>query len=208
MKITDNSQINNVKLEQEQNSITNAEVANVQPHLHKTPCCVQPFVGTKYFQMEGLIDELQLTKFMEFCNIYLPDNACTVVINSGGGKSTLAEMIVEIINSHSENFTLVSAGCYSAAFSIFKFVKCQKKIIKGSLGMYHKEYLRDVFINKDNKPTNYSDLCQIENFNCIDESWFEAMLNRKEKAIYRRGEDVYFTFKRMVELFPEASVVG
>ena len=83
MKITDNSQINNVKLEQEQNSITNAEVANVQPHLHKTPCCVQPFVGTKYFQMEGLIDELQLTKFMEFCNIYLPDNACTVVINSG-----------------------------------------------------------------------------------------------------------------------------
>lgn len=38
MKITDNSQIDNVKLEQQPNSEPSAEAANVTPHLHKTPC--------------------------------------------------------------------------------------------------------------------------------------------------------------------------
>ena len=160
----------------------------------------------KYFQLEGTINEELTTKFMDFCNNNLSED-CTVVINSGGGKSTLATVILDIINSNVDKFTLVSAGAYSAAFYIFFFAKCKRKIINGSLGMHHKEYLKDIYINSDKKAIYSTDKCQIKNLKNIDDSWAKGFLTKRERKGYDKSYDVYFTFKRMKKIFSNVEVV-
>jgi site-specific DNA-methyltransferase (adenine-specific) len=50
MKITDNSQIDNVKMEQQPSSVTDVEANNVQPAFCQTPCYAQCFsVNRTYF---------------------------------------------------------------------------------------------------------------------------------------------------------------
>lgn len=160
----------------------------------------------KYFQLEGIINEELLTKFMDFCNNYLHED-CTVVINSSGGKNNLATVILDIINSNTSKFTLVSAGCYSAAFYIFYSAKCKRKIIKGSIGMYHKSFAKDINVDSDSKPVYYEDKCLIDNFKDIDNSFILNLLTPKEKKLFQKNDDVYFTFKRMTEIFPDVEVV-
>jgi hypothetical protein len=44
MKIRTKSQITNVQPGTKAQQRTDADDYNVQPHLHKTPCCLQPYV--------------------------------------------------------------------------------------------------------------------------------------------------------------------
>ena len=160
----------------------------------------------KYFQLEGTIDESLVSKFMDFCNNNLSDD-CTIVINSGGGKSTLATVILDIINSNADRITLISAGVYSAAFYIFYFAKCKRKIIYGSLGMHHKEYLKNIYITEKGKPKYQDDICQIENLKSVRDNFLKKIMTKKEKFIYNNDDDVYFTFDRMKEIFPTVEIV-
>lgn len=160
----------------------------------------------KYFQLEGIINEGLVTSFMDFCNNNITEE-CTIVINSAGGKSTLATVILDIINSHSEKITLISAGVYSAAFYIFFYAKCKKKIIYGSLGMHHKCYLKDVFINEKGKPKYQEDICQIENLKSTKSNYLENFMTDEEKVLFDNDDDVYFTFNRMKELFPTVEII-
>ena len=156
--------------------------------------------------MDGTIDEVMLSRFMDFCNNN-GDEKCTIVINSGGGKSTIATVILDMINSNSKKFTLVSAGCYSAAFYIFYFSKCKRKLVHGSLGMHHKEYLKGICINSDRKPFYDSDKCEIKNLKSIDDSFSYKFLSKKEAKMYDKSYDIYFTFKRMTEIFPGIEII-
>ncbi len=143
---------------------------------------------------------------MDFCNNNTSEE-WTIVINSGGGKSTLATMILSIINSNSDKITFISAGCYSAAFYIFFFAKCKRKIIHGSLGMHHREYLKGNYINDKGKPKYNDDICQIENLKSVRDNFLKKVMTKKEKVIYNNDDDVYFTFKRMTEIFPTVEII-
>lgn len=160
----------------------------------------------KYFQLEGTINEELLTKFMDFCNNNLSED-CTIVINSGGGKCNISTVILNIINAHSDKITLVSAGVYSAAFYIFYFAKCKRKIVYGSLGMHHKDYINDISINPSGTPKFKEDVCQVENIKSIGDRFTNKFLSKEEKEKYKKSEDVYFTFKRMTEIFPDIEII-
>ena len=160
----------------------------------------------KYFQLEGIINESLVTRFMDFCNNNISEE-CTIVINSSGGKSTLATLVLDIINTHAEKITLISAGVYSAGFYIFFFAKCRRKIIYGSIGMHHREYLKDIYINEKGKPKYQEDICQIENLKCVRNNFLEKAMTKKEKFLYNSDDDVYFTFNRMKELFPNVEII-
>lgn len=160
----------------------------------------------KYFQIDGKIDEAMLNKFIDFCNQYETEE-CTIIVNSGGGKSTISTVMLHIINLNKQRFTLVSAGVYSAAFYIFYFAKCKRKIVIGSLGMIHKEYIDDVYINSNYKAIYPTDKCQIKNLKSIDDSWVYTFLTKKEAKQYKNSEDIYCTFERMTEIFPDVEVI-
>lgn len=160
----------------------------------------------KYFQLEGIINEELLTRFLDCCNNN-PDEEITVYINSNGGKTLLCTIITDIINHNSDRFTLVSCGSYSAAFDLFYHAKCKKKIVNQSMGMQHKEFLRDISINSDGKYVYTSDKYENKNNKTLDDSYIKEFMTKKEQKKYKKGDDIYFTFKRMKEIFPEAEII-
>ena len=122
-------------------------------------------------------------------------------------KKIIKKHNIDIINTHAEKITLISAGIYSAAFYIFFFAKCRRKIIYGSIGMHHREYLKDIYINEKGKPKYQEDICQIENLKCVRNNFLEKAMTKKEKFLYNNDDDVYFTFNRMKELFPNVEII-
>lgn len=161
----------------------------------------------KYFNLEGEIKEDLFNKFTCFFNDN-PTGDITIFINSCGGKSNIAVLILSIINSNSDRIHLVSAGCYSAAFEIFYLAKCEKSIVYATIGMYHKAYLENIAISVTNNIRYLSDKCNVDNFNSYQDKFAYTFLKKKELKDYNLGDDVYFTFKRMLEIFPNIKVIG
>lgn len=160
----------------------------------------------KYFHLNGIINEELLDKFIQFRN----ENEFeewTIVLNSGGGKSNLTQVILYEINSRPQT-VLISTGIYSASFVIFYFAKCIKKITEGSIGMVHLR-ANDIRIQSHGKPEFSEDECIVKNHKETRDIDYavEAFMTKSEIRRYRKGGDIYFTFKRMKEIFPDAEII-
>lgn len=160
----------------------------------------------KYFHLEGIINEDLLNKFIDFWNENQSEE-CTIIINSGGGKSSLTFFILDVINKNHDKITLVSCGCFSAAFYLFYKARCKKILTYGTTGMYHLPYIKDVNLNIHNDPVYTSDKCDIKNMKSSDESFIKEFMKKKEIKAFNRGDDVYFTFKRLRKIFPDIKVI-
>lgn len=160
----------------------------------------------KYFQLEGSINGDLLTKFMDFCNSY-PNDEWTIVINSPGGYTNVACIILDIINNYAEKITLISAYSSSAAFTLFYFAKCKRRMIYGSLGMHHNEYIKEVIITENGTPKYDIDKCHIKNMKALSHNYLSKVMTKKELKKYNNNNEVYFTFKRMKQIFPDVEII-
>lgn len=161
----------------------------------------------KYFHINGKIDEILLDKFIEFMNCN-QEGDITIIINSGGGKSILATMLIDIININKDRISLVAAGIYSAAFEIFYFSKCYKYIIEHSVGMYHLGYVVDISIAIDGKIKFDEDINIYNNFKLDKAHFVKTFMTKTELRKFNKREDIYFTFKRLTEIFPKALIIS
>lgn len=160
----------------------------------------------KYFHLNGIIDEELLDKFIQFSNENESED-WTIVLNSGGGKQNLSQVILDIINN-GKQVTLISTGIYSSSFVIFYFAKCQKKLTVGSIGMIHLRS-NSIKMQSHGKPEYTEDECVVSNWKVTKEidSFVEAFMTKAELKDFRRGNDVFFNFKRMKEIFPDAEII-
>lgn len=134
----------------------------------------------------------------------------TIILACGGGDMAYAEVVLNIINTNPDNFTLISAGSYSAAFYIFMNARCKKKIAKGTLGMFHFPYIK-MELMTNGKVYYDQDRAHIKNnkdfmFSYYT-SWCNSFMNKEEIEQLHKGDDVFFTHMRMLELFPDAEVI-
>lgn len=161
----------------------------------------------KYFNIEaGLSPEL-LEKFMDFYNHNQSDDI-TVVMNSGGGKEFVADIITDIINKDKKRFTIMAVVCYSSAFKLFYHVKCKRVFVNGCMGMMHKSYLSDVIVDSGGKYSYSKDRCAVKTMIDTAHEFSSQFMTPKELKKYNKGDDVFFTFKRMKEIFPDAKIIG
>lgn len=160
----------------------------------------------KYFHLNGIIDEELFDKFIQFVNEN-ENEEWTIVLNSGGGKSNLSQVILDVVN-RKKHVTLVSTGIYSASFVIFYFAKCEKKMTVGSIGMIHLRS-NNIRMQSHGKPEYAEDICIMSNWKASSEidSFVEEFMTKSELKEYRKGNDVYFNFKRMKEIFPDAEII-
>lgn len=80
-----------------------------------------------------------------------------IYIDSAGGQVSVFQMMQDIINSQTDKCTLIACGeLHSAAFELFYSVKCKRKILPFTFGMYH--FATDeIEIDEKGKPKeNYS----------------------------------------------------
>lgn len=164
-------------------------------------------VKMKYFHIEGKIDRELLNKFLLFCNEN-GNEAWTIVINSVGGMSTVANCILYVINSRFKKCNLICLDAYSAAFYILYNAKCKKTIVKTAKGMYHLA-AAEMYMSSNIKPSYTEDECIIKNWeqDKTDLGFAKKFMTPSEFKKFKQGSDIYFTFKRMCEIFPDAEII-
>jgi ATP-dependent protease ClpP protease subunit len=162
----------------------------------------------KYFHIDSKIDKDLLNKFFEFCNNN-PDDEWTISLWTVGGQSTMADNILYAINKRPEKVTLICQEAYSGGFHIFYHAKCKKCISKSSKGMTHVSSM-EMRMNSMQKPVYTEDECVIKNWQQSKKNemqFAKNLLTKKEFKKYKKGDEVYFTFKRMKEIFPDAEII-
>lgn len=161
----------------------------------------------KYFNIEGTLSHELLDRFMSFYNHY-GDEKKTIVLNSGGGQSYVADIILHMINEDADNVKLICSGCQSAAFDIFYLAKCERFMTDFCIGMYHRKFVDNITIdNGGNLGHPYSQV-RADNLKTGINKPITGFMTKKELADYNKGLDVFFLFDRMRRIFPQAKIIG
>lgn len=133
-----------------------------------------------------------------------------VGIQSSGGRSGVAQMVLKILNDNTDRVTLCAvSGVYSAAFEIFKGFKGQKAMTDNTIGMAH--YGKNEFhLHTNGRPVYFEDEAVLQqNKKAAPKEVAEAAsyMTPFELRKFRKGDEVYFGFDRMKQLFPDAEII-
>jgi ATP-dependent protease ClpP protease subunit len=160
----------------------------------------------KYFQISGKICAEQYDKFLQFINEN--DSDISIDLNSDGGEVYIACRMLNIINENIDRITLTHIMSGSCMFYLFYKAKCKKQIVKGSEAMYHLWFMRDVTIDQKKQMPFPDDRARVKAMKHLRFSQQpKEMMTKKERKQFNRSQDVWFSFKRLKEIFPEAQII-
>lgn len=156
-----------------------------------------------YFQMNGEINAEMEHKLIDFAN-QVQDQPVIIILNTQGGGYFQAESIANIINGL-KDVTIHVQAAYSAGFMILHKTKCKIKLSNTCRGMWHYGTW-NVSINDKAKPAYYEDECILD---CMPFHAKESRgiakkhMNEKEFKKFLKDQNIYFTTKRMREIFAD-----
>lgn len=161
-----------------------------------------------YFFLTGQIDNDLLNRFIDFYNNNR-GSLITVIIKTIGGDLKNSELIIEMINQNKNN-TLHIISAFSAGMLIAVKCKCKKQLSKYSMGMWH--YGKwDIEIGDKGKPYYKQDACITKEFPRHKKNadlFAKEIMTTKEFKKFKKDDDVYFGFKRMKQIFPDAKIIN
>ena len=140
-----------------------------------------------------------------------PDGKILFSITSAGGVVTAGRLLLKILNENKDRITLhILGGVYSIAFIVvYEYEGTISLTLNESKGMIHYGYQslntdeRGVVVYKEDR------IC-LENLKLQrkqSDLQVEEFMTLVELRKFKKGEDVYFNFKRMSEIFPKALMV-
>jgi len=161
-----------------------------------------------YYHADGIKHET-LEKLISFIHEN-PTGEITMFLNSSGGDSGVSKIFTKILNDNKDRVTLIaSAGVLSAGFYIFYNYKGERKMFNETKGMWHLAW-QTLEMNHDWTPSSYQGECskaEWEESRVENDSMAKSIMNKKELKRYNTGGEVYFTSKRMKQIFPNVEVI-
>lgn len=146
--------------------------------------------------LESLIQAINDSKKEEKIEIYL---------FSKGGKCSIESAMTHIINSNPEKFKIIGYEYLaSSAFNFFVKAKCEKELLKGTIGMYHLAVI-SLDYNDKMKTVDGIDDAYIKKMKTIDqpgnlEFMKQCGFTKKEIKKVNQGQDLFFQVSRMQEI--------
>jgi ATP-dependent protease ClpP protease subunit len=136
----------------------------------------------------------------------------TLVLSSNGGDPFTATILLNYLNGRADKVTLIASDFVaSAAFRLFQGFKGKRQIVDGTCGAVHERTINNLSIKgKLNNPSNKDvkfDIDRSEYFSDRAQVLYGSFLTKKEMSAFKKGEDVELSFKRMMEIFPEAKII-
>ncbi len=163
----------------------------------------------KYFVIDGTINADLKQRFVDFIN---QNEGCTIYIsvNSMGGNHHDMLTMVSIINANHEKFIVKAIAVWSAAFELFRLVKCKKEMSSLVIGMYHFSY-DSMEVDIRGKVVYTSDKFKVNEYKSVwlpmEKKCAKSFMTKKEYKKLKKGRDVYFGSERMKQIFPDAKIV-
>lgn len=156
-----------------------------------------------YVHADGLNDE-KTKPLIDFINNTPGD--LVIGLNCGGGSEAMRCFVQQLLAENADRITLVAmVGIYSAAFELFYKYDGVKVLTNGVAGMYHLASL-NAHINANGNPEVGEAAAIFEGVKMTKlecDNFAASFMTPSEIKKYRKGEDVYFGFKRMKEIFPD-----
>ena len=162
----------------------------------------------KYYIFESHIGHNEETqKLFEFLG---NEGDLTIGINSSGGSGSVAQLLLKALNQNKDRVTLCClAGVYSSAFYVFAEYEGQKTLTVNTKGMWHYGTW-DISIDDRNQPACHEGVAIKKDLK-FSKEFMEKIarkyMNEKELKKFKKGEDVFFGYERMRELFPNAEIL-
>lgn len=158
------------------------------------------------YQLKGEIDSKATKAFTKFINEYEIKDL-HIIIDSLGGDNSEIQNFIFLINSLEDNVTLIASSMIgSAAFEIFVLAECKKRILPFTGAMYH-GLKSQIFFDHNGNPCDEHEKYKFEllvSSKEITKNVCElSNMNDEEINLIMQGKDVYFTWDRLKEMFPE-----
>jgi hypothetical protein len=164
----------------------------------------------KYFLFDKCFDD-QIKEFISFINENT-DDQINIILDNLGGKTAYASIIIKMINDFdtkrfNSKFTITGNRLFSSGFVIFTKATCKKFILKDAIGAFHKARFSNIDLLTNGKPVWDSDIAQLSSKSLNEDSISLEFMTKAELKKYNRGDDVYFNYERLKEIFPEAEII-
>jgi ATP-dependent protease ClpP protease subunit len=157
----------------------------------------------KHHSIIGRIDAENYNSLINFLNESQGEQK-SILINSGGGDVAYCYAILHALDKVVDEVELVAAaGIYSAAFVVFYNFKGRKGILPYCKGMIHRPTI-SVVLDDRGTLAYKEDECHKKTMKESEKEIiedFSKFFTKKELAEYKKGNDVYFTYNRMKEIF-------
>ena len=155
------------------------------------------------------IDE-NLTKEISECISNKDYDKVVIYLSSFGGSEWDAQVIIDMINENKDKVEVIGYGkLLSAAFLIFMDIKCKKRILDNSYGMFHQgNWSTDIRYNGNPSSDFYKfrvKQTKSKIYPYYVDKCKEWGFNEQELKKYKKGEDVYFSYERFKELINHKS---
>lgn len=162
----------------------------------------------KHAALHGEIDE----KFLELLIDILEstDGPIEIFFWSNGGYVITAKCMIYLLNQHKERVTLIGhTELCSSAFDVFYGFKGKRKLVTGTMGMYHYGY-KQITMSHNRKPVYSHDEAYMENVDygrVPAQNTAKKIMTKAELKKFEDNHDIFFTFERMKQIFPDAEVI-
>lgn len=152
------------------------------------------------------IDDNWTTKVVEFINkLELENKTGVIYVSTVGGSLENTDAIIHLIENNKDKITKV-VGHYnlsSGGFKLFYSITVPRELTPGTIGMWHQGSTA-IEVQFNNKPTYFTGINRVKSnkkFRMKEGTGLLKKLgaNKKELKIYKRGDDVCFSYKRMKE---------
>lgn len=158
-------------------------------------------ISKKIYHFDTDISLESFNKLVEFVNVYGDQSIIEIWLNSPGGDCMVAEMLRDLI----EEYQMPIVACYvvaSSAFNIFMTANTIKRIVPGTKAVYHRSFFHSMKLDDEFKPIIDSEFRRVfsESYRCIEETNDKINLNTKQKRIYKKGEDINFTYAELIDI--------
>lgn len=164
-------------------------------------------MSTFHIYADGLNDG-KVTSLIDFVNN--TQGELTIGINSGGGSNAIRLFVQKLFEENQDRITLVGlVGVYSAAFELFYNFKGKRVMTDNLCGMVHRSYISGISIDSSKAPTHDEMKAMLSGMYAAseaDEQFAQSFMTPYEFERYKKGDDVYFDFKRMKQIFPDVEV--
>lgn len=130
-------------------------------------------------------------------------------LNSHGGSRPMSKTIVDMINQNKDRVELIAQGdLYSAAFRIFWKCLCKKRLMPETRAIWHMGTKDHIDLGYNGKPHYDWELWETKQFVKDNKKQVKELkqlnVTKKELKKFSKGKDLYFGYKRLCKLFPDA----
>lgn len=160
----------------------------------------------KRLLIKGPMDYDMIERVIDFLSIIEHDEPYEIYLNSPGGLETTSQVLKELLD-YDERVTIIACGeVSSSALFFFLSVKCKRKVLPGTMGIFHLPFFVGMEVNldltaRDTKGFNKMSICDTTKYS---KRLLKGYLSRKKIKQMKSNKDIHLSYKDLQKLLKKS----